>query len=211
MKKLQKLSLADLSSEFESQVLSAAEQECVVGGGTGTSYDPYSLSEFENMCDNYTWHGGYYLDSWGEIAYAGAQVLAFGYTGNTEISSMQVTACDLLDACDKDSDKWKQIDDFWKNALSSLGGSVPVVGDLVEAGVDAAWNSLEYDELKKQAPDMLLHMANVALHSNKTCQNDLIFSVDQSGVSTNYYLKDPVTDQVISHYRSTFGFYECLK
>ena len=42
MKKLQRLTLADLSSEFEVQVLSTAEQECVVGGGSGTASDPYS-------------------------------------------------------------------------------------------------------------------------------------------------------------------------
>ena len=42
-------------------VLSEMEQRSFVGGGTGTSTDPYTMEEFERMLISGTWEGGYVL------------------------------------------------------------------------------------------------------------------------------------------------------
>lgn len=65
-KKITRMDLAGLRNHFE--LLSEEEQRMIIGCGTGTLNDPYTLDEFYAMMDdmNTPWSGGY-VAGWGYV------------------------------------------------------------------------------------------------------------------------------------------------
>ncbi|MDR1682855.1 MAG: hypothetical protein LBS25_05665 [Candidatus Symbiothrix sp.] len=61
-RELRKISILD-DLAVKMSVIGREEQRSLVGGGTGTYGDPYTETEFNTMCDNGTWGGGYV--NWG--------------------------------------------------------------------------------------------------------------------------------------------------
>ena len=59
MRKLTKASLSELAESKE--IISFLEQKSYVGGGSGTTTDPYTQNEFETIVGNGNWTGGYVL------------------------------------------------------------------------------------------------------------------------------------------------------
>jgi hypothetical protein len=60
--------------------ISEREQRSYVGGGAGTYEDPYTVAEFDMMCANGMWNGGY-VEGWG---YTFSEVTSYGsYGGNS--------------------------------------------------------------------------------------------------------------------------------
>jgi hypothetical protein len=82
MKKITKSSLDELAKIMP--VLSYEEEFHILGGGTGTREDPYTVEEYERMVASGTWHGGFVGD-WGyttaEVTVTGNQRTVTGYTG----------------------------------------------------------------------------------------------------------------------------------
>ncbi|HMM18637.1 MAG TPA: hypothetical protein PKC47_14120 [Petrimonas sp.] len=62
MKKLTRKSLNELAIMMPT--LNEIQQKTFVGGGDGSIYHPYTVAEFDFMCANGTWNGGY-VEGWG--------------------------------------------------------------------------------------------------------------------------------------------------
>lgn len=56
-RKITRRSLENLSNELP--VIEIQEQANLIGGGTGTEIDPYTMSEYDNMVASGTWGGGF--------------------------------------------------------------------------------------------------------------------------------------------------------
>src|SRR5690554_542089 len=78
MKTLTRKNLSDLARVMLQ--ISEREQRSYVGGGTGTYEDPYTIAEFDMMCANGTWNGGY-VEEWG---YTFPDVISYGYYGGDD-------------------------------------------------------------------------------------------------------------------------------
>lgn len=65
MKKLTRKNLDELAKTLP--VIEKKNQTVFVGGGSGTSADPYSQGEFDNMCNEGTWRGGF-VSGWGYVS-----------------------------------------------------------------------------------------------------------------------------------------------
>ena len=60
MKKLKKLSIGLLDELAKNQQkLCELEMKSIVGGGSGTEDDPYTITEMESLMDSFQWRGGY--------------------------------------------------------------------------------------------------------------------------------------------------------
>lgn len=60
MKKLKKMTFANIDKMLEAnQIQALPELQSIVGGGSGTSSDPFTMGEFEEMSFANTWAGGY--------------------------------------------------------------------------------------------------------------------------------------------------------
>lgn len=81
MRKLTKQSLDELAKTLP--IIEKEVQKTYIGGGTGTSSDPYTIAEFDSMCSNGTWVGGY-VEGWG-YTFQGVTV-----TGSSNGSSYNV-------------------------------------------------------------------------------------------------------------------------
>ena len=57
MRKLTKKNLSELAGMMPR--ISEIEKMSIVGGGSGTKEDPYTIAEFDSMCDKDTWKGGW--------------------------------------------------------------------------------------------------------------------------------------------------------
>ena len=57
MRKLTKKNLDELAEMMPR--ISEIEKMSIVGGGSGTKEDPYTIDEFDSMCDNDNWKGGF--------------------------------------------------------------------------------------------------------------------------------------------------------
>lgn len=79
MKKLTRKSLDELAKTLP--VIEKKDQTVFVGGGNGTSASPYSIAEYDFMCNQGTWRGGY-VSGWG---YVSPDVIC---TPNSNYSSM---------------------------------------------------------------------------------------------------------------------------
>ncbi|MDO5572269.1 MAG: hypothetical protein Q4F97_12525 [Bacteroidales bacterium] len=65
--KKEKITRATLDElEKTMPVLSEIEQYSIVGGGDGSAGNPYTVMEFEGMCESGSWRGGY-VEGWGYI------------------------------------------------------------------------------------------------------------------------------------------------
>lgn len=60
-KKITKATLAELAREMS--ILSEQDQYSYYGGGNGSSFDPYTYEEYQNLVFSGSWHGGYVLGS----------------------------------------------------------------------------------------------------------------------------------------------------
>src|SRR5690554_3218827 len=78
MKTLTRKNLSDLARVMLQ--ISEREQRSYVGGGSGTYEDPYTIAEFDMMCANGTWNGGY-VEEWG---YTFPDVTSYGYYGGDD-------------------------------------------------------------------------------------------------------------------------------
>lgn len=65
MKKLTRKSLNELAKTMP--VIEESLQMSYVGGGNGTSANPYTQAEFDNMLSNDNWNGGY-VEGMGYVA-----------------------------------------------------------------------------------------------------------------------------------------------
>lgn len=65
MKKLTRKNLDELAKTLP--VIEKKNQTAFVGGGSGTSADPYTQGEFDNMCSQGTWRGGF-VSGWGYVS-----------------------------------------------------------------------------------------------------------------------------------------------
>ena len=65
MKKLTRKSLDELAKTMP--VIEESLQMSYVGGGNGTSANPYTQAEFDNMLSNDNWNGGY-VEGMGYVA-----------------------------------------------------------------------------------------------------------------------------------------------
>ncbi|MFA7105342.1 MAG: hypothetical protein WC165_09435 [Dysgonamonadaceae bacterium] len=77
MKKLTRKSLSELAIMMP--ILNEIQQKKIVGGGDGSIYHPYTVAEFDAMCANGTWNGGY-VEDWG---YTYAEVTVSGSYGGS--------------------------------------------------------------------------------------------------------------------------------
>ena len=78
--KLKRLSLSQLEEEmtaFDADVLRA-----VIGGGNGSTINPYTWDEVDAMFEAGTWNGGYVINN-GMVNYMSAGVTVTGYSGNS--------------------------------------------------------------------------------------------------------------------------------
>lgn len=57
MRKLTRKSLDELAKMLP--VIEESFQMSYVGGGDGTSANPYTVTEFDSMCSSDNWNGGY--------------------------------------------------------------------------------------------------------------------------------------------------------
>ena len=133
-----KLTLDALSEMYD--MLNVLEQEHVVGGGSGTSTDPYTLQEVDPLIDNGTFAGGYVKDENGLVSYW------MGVANIYADSSSDTDNEEFLDSC---SDFWNEWEgssvwwgysesgsnsDDWSNMTSSMSGdgNWPYFGDLAD-------------------------------------------------------------------------------
>lgn len=65
MRKLTRKSLDELAKTL--QVIEESFQMSYVGGGDGTSANPYTVTEFDSMCSSNNWNGGY-VEGMGYVA-----------------------------------------------------------------------------------------------------------------------------------------------
>lgn len=77
MKKLERKNLDELAKVMP--VICESKQREFVGGGSGTSCDPYTYEEFERMLSSGTWQGGYVLfHNSSDPIYAAREVTSIG-------------------------------------------------------------------------------------------------------------------------------------
>ena len=79
MRKLTKKNLDELAGMMPR--ISEIEKMSIVGGGSGTKEDPYTIDEFDSMCDNDNWKGGFVVGQ----GYVAGQVTVVG-SGSSESS-----------------------------------------------------------------------------------------------------------------------------
>lgn len=91
MKKLKKMTFANIDKMLEAnQIQALPELQSIVGGGSGTSSDPFSWNEFMEMSFAGNWAGGY-VDGMGYIAY---DLFSFGnqaYPGQVSQTTYTLT------------------------------------------------------------------------------------------------------------------------
>lgn len=76
MKKLKKMTFANIDKMLEAnQIQALSELHSIIGGGSGTSSDPFSWNEFMEMSFAGNWAGGYVTD----CGYVAQDVFSFGY------------------------------------------------------------------------------------------------------------------------------------
>lgn len=75
MKKLKKMTFANIDKMLEAnQIQALPELQSIVGGGSGTSSDPFTMDEFEEMSFAHTWAGGFVSG----MGYVTPDVFCFG-------------------------------------------------------------------------------------------------------------------------------------
>ena len=130
MRKLTKASLSELAESKE--IISFLEQKSYVGGGSGTTTDPYTQNEFETIVGNGNWAGGYVLgleEKNGELSYTGGTDLTPGYiesyNGKTQIPQINGNGTSLHPYTEK------QFDDMYEKGTWN-GGFVEDMGYVLD-------------------------------------------------------------------------------
>lgn len=123
MRKLTKKSLDELANTMPR--ISEMEQRFSVGGGDGSKDNPFTLAEFDSMCDNGTWASGYYVEGLGNNILPEVNISG-SFTGGKDMTRFDI---EKLVANSNAS--------FWTGILMSLGKGVGTAYGIINSGTAA--------------------------------------------------------------------------
>lgn len=131
MKKLTRQSLDELAKMLP--VIEKNHQLGYVGGGNGTSADPYTMVEYESMLSGGNWNGGY-VEGMG-YANSGNDIYIYGNSEHPGQTSQEYSSFPdyITSLSNTGLDKWAEI----------TLGSFPVIGSV------AAYASQEYGNMTR--------------------------------------------------------------
>ena len=111
--KRRKLTFEALSEMYS--MLNAEEQNQIVGGGSGTSTDPYTLQEIDPLIENGTFAGGYVKDENGLVSYWMGVANIYGdSSSDTDDEEFQNFSSEFWH-------NWENGSDWW--GYSEIGGN----------------------------------------------------------------------------------------